>query len=225
MVKLRLGALVLAACSASGCEELPRTYSTVGQADTAGPASGGVLFEDHFESPKLGPAWKITGRGARVRDGSLHLRGLRNHPVWLDIALPDDVQISFDAWSDSQDGDIKVELAGDGTSFATEASYTASGYVVIFGGWHNSLDVIARQDEHGADRLERPSAKVEVGRRYHFDIIRRGKEIAWMLDGQLHMRYEDPQPLRGAGQDHFGFNNWTASTHFDNLVITALAPE
>ncbi len=212
--------LALLALGASACEELPRSYSTV--AESAPVEGGTVLFSDTFDGAALGGAWKATGKGARIVDGALQLKGMRNHPLWLDIALPDDVQISFDAWADKVEGDIKVELAGDGESYATQASYTASGYVVIFGGWNNQLDVIARQDEHGADRIELPSAKVEPGRRYHFEVIRRGQEIVWKLDGRVHMRYVDPEPLRGAGQDHFAFNNWSAPTHFDNLVITAL---
>jgi hypothetical protein len=32
----------------------------------------------------------------------------------------------------------------------------------------------------------------------------------------------DDAPLRGAGHDHFAFNNWEAPVFFDNLRITAL---
>ena len=29
------------------------------------------------------------------------------------------------------------------------------------------------------------------------------------------------QPLTGFGHDHFGFNDWEAELHFDNLKVTA----
>ena len=45
-----------------------------------------------------------------------------------------DVLVEFDVTSYSPSGDIKVELFGDGKTFAThKGAYTASGYVLIFG--------------------------------------------------------------------------------------------
>ena len=41
-------------------------------------------------------------------------------------------------WADSEEGDIKIELNGDGRSFAKSANYRPSGYVLVFGGWNNS---------------------------------------------------------------------------------------
>jgi len=32
----------------------------------------------------------------------------------------------------------------------------------------------------------------------------------------------DPEPLRGRGHDHFGFNNWQSELWFDNLKVTPL---
>ena len=36
------------------------------------------------------------------------------------------------------------------------------------------------------------------------------------------MKMVDPDPLYGAGHDHFAFNNWASDLWFDNLVITPL---
>ena len=98
-----------------------------------------------------------VGPGAVIDRGVLRLADLHNHPVWLNRELPDAVRVEFDAWAETDEGDIKVELAGDGVSFAKTASYTATGYVFIFGGWNNSLNVIARLDEHGDDRVAAPA--------------------------------------------------------------------
>ena len=65
--------------------------------------------------------------------------------------------------SKSPAGDIKLELFGDGESFDPDkGSYTSTGYVLIFGGWSNSLSVICRQDEHDDGRkAQRGDIRVE----------------------------------------------------------------
>jgi hypothetical protein len=118
--------------------------------------------------------------------------------------------------------DIKVEVYGDGVSKAEKASYTATSYVVIFGGWSNSKNVLARLDEHGHDRVEGPARKVEKGRTYHMKIERKGDTIRAEVDGQLLVQMVDEDPLWGPGHDHFAFNNWSSELWFDNLKITPL---
>ena len=119
-------------------------------------------------------------------------------------------------------GDIKVEVFGDGSSRATSESYTATSYVIIFGGWSNSTNAIARLDEHGDDRAVGPRHPVEMSRVYHLRIERQGNRItSWADDVELaHM--DDPQPLEGRGHDHFAFNDWEADLWFDNLRIEPL---
>lgn len=208
------GVLVLA-MFACGCAEEPRLYSTRA-------AEGEVIFRDDFESGTLGEHWRSTGEGAEVVGGLLQVSGLKNHPLWLDLALPDAVRVEFDAWATTEEADIKVELFGDGKSFATTANYTASGYVVIFGGWNNTLNAIVRKDEHGRDRATAEDPKVEADRRYHFVLTRQGGELLWEVDGKAVTSLDDQQPLRGPGNDRFAFSGWEARTQFDNLVIEAL---
>ena len=138
------------------------------------------------------------------------------------VTLPDDVRVEFTVRSESASGDIKVELFGDGVSKATSESYTATGYVVIFGGWNNSLNVVARLDEHGADRVVGPKLRVEPGKTYRFAMERRGSLLTVHVDGVELMRFDDPEPLRGRGHDHFAFNDWEAKLAFDDLRITPL---
>src|SRR5262249_22981333 len=128
----------------------------------------------------------------------------------------------FDAWSTSDIGDIKCEIFGDGRSYATEDSYTATSYVVIFGGWHNQFNVIARRDEHAPDRRERRGPRVVPNQHYHWVVERRGNVLTWSLDGQPMLEWNDPDPLAGPGHEYFAFNNWEVELGFDNLVITPL---
>jgi hypothetical protein len=185
------------------------------------PAISGT-FTDNFDRSELGPLWRNTGGSYQIVDGKLRIRGARNKPLWLKRTLPRDVRIEVDVRSESPEGDIKLEVFGDGTSKATDVSYTATSYVVIFGGWNNSKNVLARMDEHAADRVEGPRRKVEVGRTYHMKIERKGDTITAWADGQLLVKMTDPDPLWGPGHDHFAFNNWQSELWFDNLTITPL---
>ncbi|MGD8861317.1 MAG: DUF1080 domain-containing protein [Myxococcales bacterium] len=185
-----------------------------------GVSPGG--FFDDFEREKLGDDYNVTGGGWSIRDGELRIKGARNRPLWLKRTLPQNVRVEFDVRSESEAGDIKVELFGDGVSKAESTSYTATSYVVIFGGWNNSKNVLARLDEHGDDRVVGSPYKVVQGRRYHMKIERRGATItAWVDDHEL-VRMVDPDPLGGPGHDHFAFNDWESELWFDNLRIEPL---
>lgn len=186
------------------------------------PAIGPSGFSDDFDRDDLGDDWHNTGGRYRIVEGELNIQGARNRPLWLRRRLPRDVRIEVDVRSESPQGDIKVEVFGDGSSRATSESYTATSYVVIFGGWNNSMNIIARMDEHAEDRAVGPRRPVERGRTYRLRIERRGDTItAWADDEEL-ATMTDPEPLEGRGHDHFAFNNWEADLYFDNLRIEPL---
>jgi len=173
----------------------------------------------------LGEVFYATGDGFQVVHGALSAHGAHNHPLWLRKRLPHDVRIELDAWSTEGRGDIKIELFGDGHSYDPDGGrYTATGYEVIFGGWYNSMSIIARLDEHGNDMVKRSEPKVVASRHYHWRIERRRNVITWFVDDMTSpfLRYDDPRPLEGAGHEYLGFNNWETDTWFDNLVITPL---
>lgn len=184
-------------------------------------------FNDLFERDQLGPNWFDTseGVGYRLEQGALSARGAHNHPLWLRRALPRDVRIEFTAWSASAKGDLKVEIFGDGRSFDPDmGAYQSTGYVLIFGGWGNSKSIIARQDEHGDDVVERTSPKVVAGKHYKWAIERTGGRLRWFLDDDPvpFLEYVDEQPLDGAGHAYFAIDNWETDTWFDDLKITPL---
>ncbi len=174
-----------------------------------------VPFQDNFDRADIGPNYWTTGGHWRIENGAVHSPGVKNNPLWLKAALPSDVAVEFDVRGESPDGDIKCEIFGNGYDHA-------SGYVIVFGGWSNSVSVIARLDEHGKDRKESRAFKVEKGKTYHFRIERKGTVLRWLLDGQLAMEWDDPSPLRGRGHDRFGFSTWESDVFFDNLKITPL---
>ncbi|MCA9618211.1 MAG: hypothetical protein KC731_04300 [Myxococcales bacterium] len=193
----------------------------------------GAGFRDDFEREQLGEAYRATSAAWQIEGGALCGRGAKNHGVWLTRRLPRDARITFDAWTTSTDGDLKVELWGDGKSHATGNSYDdATGYLAILGGWSNRRHVLARLDEHGDDRVVMevepsattgPAAPVFAGRRYRFVIERdRDERLRWSVDGELVASFDDPEPLAGPGHDHFGFNDWATPVCFDDLEVLPL---
>jgi hypothetical protein len=190
------------------------------------PVIGAAGFTDDFERTELGSAWNNTGANQdgtwRIENGALTVRDAHNHPLWLARVLPRDVRIEYEVRSMSPEGDIKCEVFGDGRSAAIEASYTATSYVVIFGGWGNQLDVLARLNEHGEDRVEHPTRRVIPGQTYRMRVERRGQVITAWVDDQEFLTMTDPDPLEGAGHDHFAFNDWESELVIDNVRITPL---
>ncbi len=211
--------------------------------------------DDYSDRETVQRNYNSTGGHWRVVNGELLSPGVKNNPLWLKAKLPRDVAVEFDVRSESQEGDIKVEIFGDGSDHA-------SGYVLIHGGWNNSISVIARLNEHGeaypqlqaramrfAREQRRPDADaltpqllrdtgvfkpdtgmrveaspypVQIGRKYHWRIERRGSLMRWLIDGKPFMEFDDPFPLEGAGHDRLGFSSWEAQLYFDNLKVEAL---
>ncbi len=183
-------------------------------------------YVDDFNQGGIRPDYNRTGGGYRIKDGALNAKGAHNHPMWLAKKLPPgDLQIDLDAWSTSPDGDIKIEIFGDGRSYDPDGNrYTATGYVLVFGGWKNSKSIITRLDEHGDAMASRSTPRVVANQKYHWRIIRRRDTVEWFIDDMTtpFLRYQDPMPLAGQGHEYFAFNNWETDTWFDNLVIKRL---
>ena len=202
-------------------------------ASVDGQAADGDSGEQ--EPDELGPNWTQIGTHAwHIENGWLCGQNIHNHGVWLNKVLPVNARIEFDAKSDSEDGDLKTEVWGDGKSAATGVSYTnATSYLVVFGGWHNTFHVIARLNEHGTDRKEikvdkesdDPRQKpVSRGQGYHFKVERNdGKTVRWSIDGVEMETFPDDKPLAGVGHDHFGFNDWEVKVCFDNVKVTPIS--
>ncbi len=181
-------------------------------------------FSDDFQRAELGSTWNATSPQYRIVDGKLNISNGYNHPAWLRQKLPREGVIELDVMSRSAAGDIKIELYGDGASFAHEkGAYTSTGYVLIFGGWHNSLSVICRLEEHDQGRkTQRSDMKVEAGKTYHWTVTRRGGTIDWKIDGQPFLAWTDPEPLGGTGHESLGLNDWESDVTIDNLRVSPL---
>jgi len=223
MKVLPFGLIVLAA--AAVCSKKHEPPRGTARADVPkGPPLPAITapWHDDFSRSKIGGDYLATKPDAyRIVDGKLNAHGAYNHPLWLRKKLPRDVVIELDVWSNSPAGDIKVEAFGDGRTYATtRGAYTASGYVFIFGGWHNSRSILARRNEHGHHMgVDKTRRKVVPHKHYHWKIVRKGKDVDWSIDGKLFIHYHDDSPLEGDEHAYFGFNNWQSDLRFDNLQI------
>jgi hypothetical protein len=186
------------------------------------PPPVGDAWKDDFERATVGSDYRATAEVYRIKDGALNVSNGFNHPLWLRKKLPENAIIEVDCWSKSPAGDLKLEIWGDGESYAEDrGAYTSSGYVFIFGGWSNSKSEIARGNEHGTDVVARNQPKVELGRRYHWKIVRKGGHIDWFIDDLAtpFLSYDDKRPYTGAGHEYLAFDDWEADVWFDNLSI------
>ena len=206
--------------TAPAAEAAPVLDPQVVQARRSEGLSGGTLvFEDHFDRAELGEDWLVKQPGEWLIDAGV-VRAIRvekdderNQGLWLLKPLPDKARIEFDSRSLSAAGDCKCEVFGD-------APKHESGYSVIFGGWNNTLNVIARRGEHETSRVvQREHQKVESNRLYHWMIVRTDNVVRWYLDGKFIVAYDDADPVKG---HQFGWNNWATDVRFDDLRIFAL---
>jgi hypothetical protein len=171
--------------------------------------------KDDFSDPDLKGRYHLQGGTWRVVDGALTSLGERNLPLWHKAPLSKNVRVEFTAMSASPAVDIKVELFGDGVRHE-------SGYIVIFGGWSNTLGVIARLDEHEKKRTER-RLRLVPNQRYRVRIERQdGKTLRVFLDDNEILTRIDNDPLWGPRNNRFAFSNWESHVSFDDLVITPL---
>ncbi len=196
----------------------------------------GVVERDFFG---LGGYWRVVG-------GQLLAPQVKNNPLWLQARLPDDVAVEFDVRAEFPEGDIRVELFGDGTN-------PGSGYVLVHGGWNNTMSVLARKDVNAPSlrslqqdaarvaeklglssvdlvntgvfkpgtrvRVESNSLPVQAGRTYHWRVERRGTLLRWSIDGRPFLELNDPFPFKGYGNDRLGFSGFEAPVYYDNLRV------
>jgi hypothetical protein len=113
----------------------------------AAAISVAVPYQDKFDRATLGDAWWSNGGLWRIVDGHLYSPGVGNNPLWLKARLPADVRVEFDVRSEGADGDVKWEMYGDGRNHST-------GYLFLFGAWHNRESRICKLDEHAPTQDE-----------------------------------------------------------------------
>ncbi len=199
-----------------GCQPDPGRQQRRGVAaalfDSHGLEGGRLVFSDDFAGTTLSESW-LAHPKAKVAEGWLRLENVRNEPpLWLKVPLPEQVRVEFEARALTADGDIKVEIFGDGVRHE-------SGYILVFGAHRNVEDWFARLDEHGPDRVTRASRGVVQDRVYRMAVVRTDHRVRWFVDGEPFLLFDDPSPLRGPEHAYFAFNNWTSAVAFRGVRV------
>ena len=201
------------------------------------PKSAKLIFSEEFEQSRSLEQFRQgqadlgyqvggadgNGKAWVIKDGRLTVSKAHNAALWLQQELPlGNLRISFTVMAHSDDGDVKCEVFGDGFNHQ-------SGYILINGGWKNTVRAIARQDEHGEDRhndhscRRSPERKCVLKDREDTWVIERIKgTLYWYINNKFVLAHRDTQPLQGR---HFAFNNWSATSSFDHLNIYKLSDE
>lgn len=174
-----------------------------------------VLTRTTRAAPDLG--YESSERAWVVKEGRLWGEMGHNAALWFtDLTLPDQVRVELSARAETDTGDLKCELFGDGQTHQ-------SGLILINGGWHNKLRVIARRDEHGEDRKEDRACGPRCapkGVEQRWVIERRDGVISWYIDDKLALRWRETAPLIGR---RLAFNHWEAKVSYDDLVVYNLS--
>lgn len=191
---------------------------------------GRKVFSDDFERDQLGDKWTSGIKKWRLKNGTVHNAGADNKGLWLLEKLPTgDVRIEFDVLSRkfvtrNREGKEKTQFSGDlkCEAFAKEPEHQ-KGYVFIFGGWNNSINRIARLEEHGngpgAWVVDGPSHPVKADHNYRMKVVRMGDTVGYYADDKYLVHATDGSFINGR---YFGFNNWRSQLTFDNVAIYKL---
>jgi len=190
-----------------------------------------VLFSDDFDRQQLGPDWRVLEGCACVEPGGsyfpappghpiielprLHLEGPSNITVVCMRPFPGDVRLEYMGYvaPGSQLCDISCFLS------ATPEGGWRESYFLGFGSYYNTDCRIKRcgQVMAAADRplIER------AGRIYHIAAERAGSTLSLFVDGELAVRWDDPDPL-GAAYQHLGL--YACGTHVVYTGVRVIQP-
>ena len=111
--------------------------------------------------------------------------------------------------------------------------HNATSYLVILGGWHNTLHASPASTSTATTGSRSPSTPTRTTRRsgrstacqpYHFKIERNDGKTVTLVPSTASIIWRTSTPPRslGMGHDHLAFNDWEAKVCFDNVKVTPL---
>lgn len=188
----------------------------------AGPPDATVsippAYKDDFSNPRSIDANTWTPGGSwRTVNGEVVAPGVRGNRLWLNADLPDDVVVELDSRGDHPEAALTVELFGDGwTSNASKAT----GYLFTIDG-KGGAAICSRPVEgrRGPDVFGQTPDTLALRERRHWRIERISGRVRWTVDGRVVCDFQDPQPLRGKGNNRLGFTTDSWNAYVDNLAI------
>ena len=174
-----------------------------------------MLFRDDFDRRELGPDWRVLEGSAWVEPGRLHLEGPSNVTVVCTKPFPGDVRLEYEGYvaPGSQLCDISCFLS------ATPAGGWRESYFLGFGSYYNTDCRIKRCGRVMA-AVDKPLIE-RAGRVHHIAAERAGPTLSLFVDGELAVRWDDPDPL-GPDQQYLGL--YACGTHVVYTGVKVFKP-
>jgi hypothetical protein len=193
---------------------------------------------------------EASGARARVADGRLLVDAIADNvpgsTVWLDYELPGDVEVSFDVRVVEAKGAANNmnllfqfrDLAGrnlretsaeraDGR-YSHYHSARLSGTILTYLANGNPDEARARVRQvppFDPTLHEFNGYHAKAGHTYHFQIIRRGAQLTWRIDGHTVAAIAVPPDATREPSGFLGFRTWQTLLWWDNLVVRRPVPE
>jgi len=168
-----------------------------------------------FSTARLSPDWKVRAGQASAEGGALVLSAAgKEAEIMLakpTVQLPS-VRVEFEAAVSSQGTSREISVY-----VGANSAGCAGGYLFQLGvdGNQNRIRRVGRIVPETVNRSFAPQA----GRSYRVAVENDQGRLLCTVDGQVVLRWDDPQPVWGPQHDHVGFYTWDARLAIRNLRI------
>ena len=186
----------------------PPRPAAAGALDHAEGVEWQLVFQDDFERPDLGPAWKPIQGAWRLENGALAVDG--TGLIGYAKRLRSPVRIEYDARSDSP-GDLTALWLRHGEGWQ-------GGYFIGFGSNGNTANKLLKNGEQVA-ASERPLIAPRKWQHVVAQVLPRG--VMLIVDGTVAINYRDRDVLKDP--DTAGLCAWSGG-RFDNVRIYTAKP-
>lgn len=178
------------------------------------PGEWKLVFEDTFDRTEIGPDWIINGK-AEIVDGQLKYGVEGDHNALLNRHFGPDVRVEFDARPAPEKPacDLSVGLAA-----GKAAVGYGCGYLVAFGGNHNTMNQIQGGRAMQWVKEWYPKTRIEPGKTHRVCGMKEGKTITLEVDGKVILTTTDEDPLGGPGFDMVQLVTWNGMI-VDNVRV------
>lgn len=181
-----------------------------------------LVYADDFDTETLSDKWERRGGKWSVENGELVVASDLDAFLLLNIPVPGDVRIEFDARCEKDE--VLTSLEAAVFCNATKRRLTKDGYFASFGGTDGVK--LQRRDYNVVFNHD---LKPEPGRKFRLRLERLGGELTLYVDGAKAAVFRDALPLsRRPRREYVGLYVWNARTCFDRFRIfhrrTAVVP-
>ncbi|MFH0954243.1 MAG: protein kinase [Verrucomicrobiota bacterium] len=177
-----------------------------------------VADEDFSDPHHFEADWQVCGGYGSIEGGEMRLYGGEPQTLLFRKPLMGDVRIEFECHQESiYLNDIACFISAIRSGNWREIP--SSGYEFKYGGFSNSVNVLARSDK----RLWSASASPLVrGKKFRVMAERVGPRLRMVVNDQEIFRVTDTDPLSGSDRTAVGVHGWMADTRYSSIRVYSL---